>query len=56
MGRILTMFYELIWTNMYYESPWNHVGIQQGVFNKLKIIYYITSSMNNSENSWSIWF
>ena len=47
MGRVLTKFYELIWTNMYYESLWNHVGIQQGVFNRLKIIYYIATSMNN---------
>ena len=49
-------FCELIWTKMYYESLWNHVVIQQGVFNRLKITYYIASSMNNSENSWSIWF
>ena len=41
---------------MYYESLWNHVVIQQGVFNSPKITYYITSSMNNFENSWSIWF
>ena len=35
---------------MYYESLWkNHTVIQQGVFNKLKITYYIA-------NSWSIWF
>ena len=49
-------FCEPIWTKMYYESLWNHVVIQQGVFNRLKITYYIASSMNNSENSWSIWF
>ena len=30
---------------MYYESLWNHVVIQQGVFNRLKITYYIASSM-----------
>ena len=41
---------------MYNESLWNHVVIQHGVFNRLKITYYIASSMNNSENSWSIWF
>ena len=56
MGRVLTKFCELIWTNMYYESLWNHIVIQQGVFNRIEIIYYIASSMNNSENSWSIWF
>ena len=54
MWRVLTKYYELIWTNMYYESLWNHVVIQQGIFNRLKITYYIASSMNNSENSWSI--
>ena len=42
--------------NMYYESLWNHVVIQQGVFIRLKITSYIASSMNNSKNSWSIWF
>ena len=42
--------------NMYYGSLWNHVVIQQGVFNRLKIIYYIPSSINNSKNSWSNWF
>ena len=52
--RVLTKF--CIWTIMYYESLWNHVVIHQEVFNRLKIIYYIASSMNNSENSWSIWF
>ena len=44
---------------MYYESLWNHVAIQQRVFNRLKISilkFQISSSMNNSENSWSIWF
>ena len=35
--------------NMYCESLWNHVVIQKGVFNRLKIIYYIASSMNKSE-------
>ena len=33
---------------MYYESLWNHVVIQQGVFIRLKITSYIASSMNNS--------
>ena len=41
---------------MYYESLWNHIAIQQGVSNRLKITYYTASSMNNSKNSWSIWF
>ena len=41
---------------MYYESLWNHVVIQQGVFIRLKITSYIASLMNNSKNSWSIWF
>ena len=54
MWRVLTKYYELIWTNLYYESLWNHVVIQQGIFNRLKITYYIASSMNNSENSGSI--
>ena len=36
---------------MYYESLSNHIAIQQGVFNRIKITYYIASSMNNSENS-----
>ena len=36
---------------MYYESMWNHTFTQQGVFNRLKITYYIASSMNKSENS-----
>ena len=36
---------------MYCESLWNHVVIQQGVFNGLKITYCIATSMNNSENS-----
>ena len=40
MRTVLTKYYELIWTNMYYESLWNHVVIQQGVFNRLKITYY----------------
>ena len=55
MERVLTNFWKLIWTIMYYESLWNHVVIHQ-VFNRLKITYYIASSMNNAENSWSIWF
>ena len=54
MQRVLTKYYKLIWTDMYYKSLWNHVVIQQGIFNRLKITYYIASSMNNSENSWSI--
>ena len=41
---------------MYYGPLWNHVVIQQGVFNRLKMTYYITISMNNSENSRVIWF
>ena len=36
---------------MYYESLWNHIVIQQGVFNRLKITYYVASSMSDSENS-----
>ena len=40
---------------MYYESLRN-VTIQQGVSNRPKLTYYITSSMNNSENSRSTWF
>ena len=56
MKRVLTNFCELIWTIMYYESLWNHVVIYQEVFNRLKTTYYIASSMNNAENSWSIWF
>ena len=32
---------------MYCESLWNHVVIQQAVFNRLKITYYIATSMNN---------
>ena len=40
---------------MYYEFLWNHVVIQQGVFNRFKVTYYTASSMNNSENSWSMW-
>ena len=30
---------------MYYESLWNHGVIQQGVFNRLRITYYIASLM-----------
>ena len=41
---------------MYHESLWNHAFIQQMVFNHLSITYYIASSKNNSENSWSIDF
>ena len=41
---------------MYYKSKWNHIVIQQGVFSRLKITYYIASSMNNVENLWSVWF
>ena len=37
--------------NMYYESLWNYVVTQQGIFNRLKITYYIASSMNKSQNS-----
>ena len=51
MGRVLTKFCELIWTNTYYESLSNHVVIQQGVFNKLKMTYCIASSMNDFKNS-----
>ena len=39
---------------MYYEALWNHVAIHQGVFNRLKITYYIASSMNNTGNSLSV--
>ena len=56
MQRVLTKFCELIWTILYYESLWNHVVFHQELFNRLKVTYYIASSMNNSENSWSIWF
>ena len=56
MQRVLTKFCEFIWTIVYYESLWNHIVIHQEVFNRLKITYYIASSVNNSENSWSIWF
>ena len=41
---------------MYYEFLWNHVVIQQGIFNRLKVTYCIASSMNNSENSGNNWF
>ena len=55
MQRVLTKYYELIWTtNMHYEFLWNHIVIQQGVFNRRKVTYYIASSMNNSENLWNI--
>ena len=54
MGRVLTTFCELIWTSIYYESLWNHNVIQQGVFNRLKMIYYTANSINDTENSWSI--
>ena len=33
----------------YYQSLWNNIVIQQEVFNRLKISYYIASSMNNSK-------
>ena len=39
--------------NMYYESLWKYLVIQQGVFNR--VTYYIASSMNNA-SSMSIWF
>ena len=55
MQGVLTKFCKLIWTNMYYESLRN-VTIQKGVSNRPKLTYYITSSMNNSENSRSTWF
>ena len=51
MQRVLTRFCKLIWTDRYYESLWNHVDIQQGVFNRFKTTYYMASSMNNSEYS-----
>ena len=41
---------------MYYESLWNHVVIQQGIFIRLKITSYIASWISNSKNSSSIWF
>ena len=40
---------------MYYKSRWNHIVIQQGVFSRLKITYYIASFFH-VENLWSIWF
>ena len=45
-AKSLTKFWELIWANMYHES----------LFKRLKIAYFIAGLMNNSENSWSIWF
>ena len=30
---------------------WNHFVIQQVVFSRIKIIYYIASSVNNSDSS-----
>ena len=38
---------------MYYESLWNHVFIQQWVFNRLTITYNVASSINNFKNSWN---
>ena len=49
MRKVLTKFRELIWTNMYYESLWNHIVLQQGVFNRLKITSCIASSMKIHE-------
>ena len=40
-----SMYFEV---NIYYESLWNHVVVQQWVFNRLKITLAI--SMNKSEN------
>ena len=42
--------------SMYYKSLWSHMVIQQGVFNRLEIIYYTPSLSDNSENSWIMWF
>ena len=53
MQRVVTKFCKLTWNNMYYESLCNHVVIQKRVFRRLKITYYIASSMNNFKNSWS---
>ena len=36
--------------NMYNKFLWNRVVIEQGVFNRLKASYNISSSMNNFEN------
>ena len=54
--QVLTKFCKPTCTIMYYESLWNHIAIHQEVFNKLKMTYYIASSMNNSKNSSSISF
>ena len=36
---------------MYYGFLWNQVLIQQGVFNRLNVTYYIASWMSNSDLS-----
>ena len=36
---------------MYFESLWNHVVIQQGIFNRFKITYYVASSIKIHEVS-----
>ena len=41
MQRVLAKFCEIIWTNMYYESLWNHAVTQQEVFNRPKITYLV---------------
>ena len=51
MRRVLTNFWDLIWTNMYYESLWNHFVIKQGVFSSLKITCYVAIAIKVYEVS-----